>query len=228
MSKKSVNEETRTSIDNINDSLTGLSESVQKNKKKIAIVAIILAAIIIGVLVYIFLINKPAVAKQDNAIAQADRELLMTGNDSIATEMYLKVAEGGYDAGNRAKLMAAIGLYKQAKYEDAIKCLQAYSASDDFIGAAAYSLLGDCYVNIDKLDEAVSAFKDAISQSDNNTYYTPVFMVKLAHVYNAQGKHAEEAELYQQIVDKYPEFLANTGLNIKKDLERAKILAGNK
>ena len=228
MSKKTVNEETRTSIDKINDSLTGLSESVQKNKKKIATVAIILAAIIIGVLVYIFLINKPAVAKQDNAIAQADRELLMTGNDSIATEMYLKVAEGGHDAGNRAKLMAAIGLYEQAKYEEAIKCLKAYSASDDIIGAAAYSLLGDCYVNIDKLDEAVSAFKDAITQSDNNAYYTPVFMVKLAHVYNAQKNHQEEANLYQEIIEKYPEFLSTSGFNIKKDLERAKILAGNK
>lgn len=228
MSKKTVNEETRTSIDAVNDSLTGLSESVQKNKKNIAIVAGIVAVIVIGVLVYIFLINKPAVAKQDNAIGQADRELLMTGNDSIATVMYQQVAEGGHDAGNRAKLMAAIGLYKQAKYDDAIKYLEAYSASDDIIGAASLSLLGDCYVNTDKLDKAVTAFKDAISQSDNNAYYTPVFMVKLAHVYNAQGKHADEAALYQEIVDKYPEFLSNSGFNIKKDLERAKILAGEK
>lgn len=228
MSKKTVNEETRTSIDTVNDSLTGLSESVVKNKKQIAIVAGIVAVVVIGILVYIFLIKKPAIAKQDNAIAQADRELLTTGNDSIATAMYQQVAEGGYDAGNRAKLMAAIGLYKQAKYEDAIKYLEAYDATDDIIGAASFSLLGDCYVNIDKLDQAVNAFNDAISQSDNNAYYTPVFMVKLAHVYNAQGKHAEEAALYQGIVDKYPEFLGSTGFNIKKDLERAKILAGEK
>lgn len=105
---------------------------------------------------------------------------------------------------------------------------RAYSASDDIIGAMAYSLLGDCYVNIDKLDDAVSAFKDAISQSGKNAYYTPVFMVKLAHVYNAQKNHQEEANLYQEIVEKYPEFLSNSGFNIKKDLERAKILAGNK
>ena len=53
-------------------------------------------------------------------------------------------------------------------------------------------------------------------------------MVKLAHVYNAQKNHQEEANLYQEIVEKYPEFLSNSGFNIKKDLERAKILAGNK
>ncbi len=226
MSKKATTEETRTSIDNLNDSLTGLGAKVQKNMKKLTIIGAVIALVIVAIIGYIFLVKKPAVNKQDNAIGQADREMLMTGNDSISTAMYQKVAEGSYDAGNRAKLMSAIGLYNQEKYAEAIKYLEDYKVQDDIIGAAAKSLLGDCYVNIDKYDEAVKAFNEAISVSKGNPYYTPIFMVKLAHIYHEQKKYADEASLYQEIKDKYPEFINNSSFNIEKDLERAKQLAG--
>lgn len=226
MSKKTTGEETRTSIDDLNDSLTGISAKVQKNMKVLSIIGIVIALIVVAVIVYIFLVKKPAVNKQNNAIAQADREMLMTGNDSIATAMYQKVAEGSYDAANRAKLMAAIGLYNDGKYDDAIKYLKDYSAGDAIIGSAALSLLGDCYVNTDKLDDAIAAYKKAISKSGDNEYYTPLFMVKLAHIYHEQKKYADEADIYQQIVDKYPAYLQNSYFNIEKDLERAKQLAG--
>lgn len=226
MSKKTTGEETRTSIDDLNDSLTGISAKVQKNMKVLSIIGIVIALIVVAVIVYIFLVKKPAVNKQNNAIAQADREMLMTGNDSIATAMYQKVAEGSYDAANRAKLMAAIGLYNDGKYDEAIKYLKDYSAGDAIIGPAALSLLGDCYVNTDKLDDAIAAYKKAISKSGDNEYYTPLFMVKLAHIYHEQKKYADEADIYQQVVDKYPAYLQNSYFNIEKDLERAKQLAG--
>lgn len=226
MSKKNNSEETRTSIDNLNDSLAGLGEKAQKNMKKISIIGVIIAVIVVAILAYIFLVRKPAVKKQDNAIGQADREMLLSGNDSIALTMYEQVAEGGGAAANRAKLMSAIQLYNGGKYEEAIKYLDGYSNDDKVVEAAAYSLLGDCYVNLDKLPEAISAFKKAVSASDNNAFYTPIFMVKLAHIYHEQKNYADEAATYQEIFDKYPEYVSTSPVNVMKDLERAKILAG--
>lgn len=226
MSKKKQQEELLTPIDNLNNSLTGFTAKVKNNMKIISIVGIIFAVVVVGIIAYVLLIRKPNIRKADNNIAQADREILMNRNDSVATEMYKQVAEGGYDAGNRAKLMAAIGLYDQHKYDEAIKYLNDYKTKDDIIGAAAYSLLGDCYVNTDKLNDAIEAFKKAIKQSDENPYYTPLFMVKLAHIYHEQKKYNDEAAMYQEIVDKYPQFLSNTNMNIEKDLERANKLAG--
>ena len=113
---------------------------------------------------------------------------------------------------------------------------RAYSASDDIIGATPDDLAADAngYFNFTRIDN--HSYKITLAgenraldlENGKNAYYTPVFMVKLAHVYNAQKNHQEEANLYQEIVEKYPEFLSNSGFNIKKDLERAKILAGNK
>lgn len=228
MSKKKVTEETRTSIDNINDTLTGFGAKVQSNLKKISIIGIIIAVIVVAIIGYIIFIKKPADQKKLDNIGQIDRTVIIDkgGNvDSVATAMYLQVADNG---DNRGKLMTAIGLYNQGKYDEAIKYLKSYKLQDKIIGPASLSLLGDCYVNTDKLDDAISAYQKAIKESGNNPYYTPLFMVKIAHIYHEQKKYADEEKMYQEIVDKYPQFLNNTTFNIKKDLERAKILAGKK
>lgn len=227
MSKKKQADETRTSIDDLNDSLTSMSAKVQANKKLIINITVGVAALVAVVLIYVFMIRVPAVNRADANIGAADRELLVNGNDSLALALYQQAAEDGYDAGNRARLEAAILLYDEGKYEEALSYVSDYSAKDDVVGAAAYSLKGDCLVNLDRLDEAVGAFDKAVSQSSNNPYYTPFFMVKLARVYRAQGKFDKEAEVFEDILENYPVYSRDNG-SIEKDLERARLRAAGK
>ena len=155
-------------VDELNDSLVEMSEKVQNNKKIILWAAAAVVGVAVLVLGYIYLVRQPGIAKANDNIGAADIQLAL-GNDSIALAKYMEVADNdGYDAANRAALQAATMLYKDEKYEEALKYLDKFSASESIIGAAAYSLKGDCYVNLDKLDDAVSAFKSAISKSDKN------------------------------------------------------------
>ena len=100
-----------------------------------------------------------------------------------------------------------------------------YSADEAFIGAAAYSLEGDCYVNLDQLDNAVKSFNKAIAQSNDNPSYTPFFMLKLARVYNAQQKYGDELKVYEKIEKEYPAYGNMYGVDIRKYLERARLQA---
>lgn len=218
--------ETRTSIDELNDSLTGIEQKIQNNKKLLVwpIVAVVAVAAII--LVYVYLIRQPGIKSANDAIGQADMTALM-GNDSTALVQYEAVAaDHGYDAGNRANLNAAIILYKQGKYQEALDYVQKYDANDKVIAAAAKSLEGDCLVNLDKNDEAIAAFDQAIKISDKNPAYTPMFIMKKATVLRAQKKYKEEAAAYQEIVDEYPQYGASIQVDIEKYLDRAKIDAG--
>lgn len=217
-------EETHTSIDTLNDSLTSLPAKLKESRKTITIASIVVVAIVAVILFYLFGIRQPGINKANENIGLADRELLVNGNDSLALDLYLKTAENGYDAGNRARLQAAILLYNQGKYQEALNVVKDYSAKDAIIGAAAYSLKGDCYVMLDKLTDAISAFKDAIDQSDDNTYYTPLFMMKLARVYEAQKNYAEAEKLYQQIIDDFPIYSRDINTSVEKQLERAKLM----
>ena len=219
-------EETRTAIDDINDSLTGIEQKVQNNQKLIMWGCIAAAVVACAVLIYVYAVRMPGIEAANDAIGKADMTLTL-GNDSLALDQYKQVAnEYGYDGGNRAALNAAILLYSKGEYQEAINYLQKYSAGDKIIGAAAKSLEGDCYVNLKEYDKAVKCFNSAADISDKNPYYTPLFMMKEATVQRELKNYAAEANLYQQINDLYPTYGQQMQIDIEKYLRRAQIQAG--
>ena len=222
---KKQNQSARTTLEEVNESLTSAAQRIEDNKKYInwALIAIALIALLIGG--YLYLHNKN-VAEATEEIGKADIEW-MQGNEDNALKAYEKVAdEFSVKPGERAHLNAAILLYQKGKYEEAIKHLEDYNAEGTLIAPASQSLLGDCYVNLKKYDQAMSAFDKAIKLSGDNELYTPAFMVKKAVLLHEQKKYAEEADIYQTIKDKYLMYCQQTGLNVDKYLERANALAG--
>jgi TolA-binding protein len=225
MANNKPQDETRTSIDEVNDTLTGIGEKVQNNPKPLIWLGIGVAVVVAAILIYVYAIRQPGQNAANKALGQADIELLM-GNDSIALAKYQQVAaEHGYDAGNLANLNAAILLYKDKKYEEALGHLKNFSSSESIIGASAKSLEGDCYVNLQKYSEAISCFKDAVKISDNNPHYTPAFLMKEATVYREMKDYSAEASIYEQIVKEYPTYGAEINVDIQKYLDRAKAAA---
>ena len=220
----------QTGLEEVNDNLTKMTQKMQDNKKMIAIWSCVAVAVVVLILAYVYFFRNPRIMKADEAIGNADLELAL-GNDSTALAQYKVLADdGAYEAGNRAALQAAIILYKEGKYQEAIKYLDDYSAQENIIGPAAYSLKGDCYVNLDTPDyaKAADAFRKAASESDENPAYTPFCLMKLARVYAAQQNYAEEANVYEQILADYPLYGAAHNLDVEKLLDRAKLRAGSK
>ena len=159
-------------------------------------------------------------------MGQADITATM-GNDSLALEQYKQVADNyGYDAGNRAALNAAILLYNKKEYKEAITYLEKYSPKEAIIGASSQSLMGDCYVNLQEYDKALKCFRKAADISDENPYYTPLFLMKEATVQRELKNYKAEAALYKEIIDEYPQFAPTNGLDIEKYLKRAELQAG--
>ena len=184
---------------------------------------VVIAAVIVG---YIYGIRNPGLEDAKSEISQADIQLAQ-GNDSIALVQYMAVADGySNSVANRANLNAAILLYNDGKYDEAISYIGNFDPEGVIIGPASQSLLGDCYVNTGKLDEALSAYDKAIALSADNSYYTPLFMVKKATVYREQKNYAAEADIFQSIKEKYPEFSRNYNFDVDKYLDRAKAMAG--
>ena len=174
MAKK---ETTRTSIDELNESLSSIEQKVENNKKYIywAVGAVVVVALV--VLGYVYGIHNPNMEKAKTEIAKADQDLSV-GNDSLALKEYLAVASKYSNSpANRANLNAAIILYQKGKYQEAIESIKKFDAEGTIVGPASQSLLGDCYVNLKQYDEALSAFDKAVSLSKDNSLYTPVFLM---------------------------------------------------
>ena len=222
---KKQNQSARTTLEEVNESLTTAAQRIEDNKKYInwALIAIALIALIAGG--YMYLHNKN-IAEAREEIGKADISLLQ-GNQDEALKAYEKVAdEFGNKTGARAHLNAAILLYQKGEYDKAVKHLENYDPDGTLVAPACKSLLGDCYVNLKKLDKAMSAYDQAISMANGNELYAPAFMIKKATVLHEQKKYAEEAAIYQEIKDKYMLYAQQYRFDVDKYLERANALAG--
>ena len=73
----------------------------------------------------------------------------------------------------------------------------------------------------------MSAFDKAVSLSNGNELYAPVFIMKKATVLHELGKYADEAAAYQTIKDKYLAFANESRINIDKYIERANALVAD-
>lgn len=227
MAKESKKQETRTSIDELNESLSGLEQRVEQNKKSVIWYAVALL-VVIGLGLGYYYGKKSAKEDAGEMIGKADIEL-MQGNDSVALAQYQAVAaEYSNEVANRANLNAAILLYQKGNYEEALKAVENYDVEEELVGAASQSLKGDCLVNLKKYDEAVAAYDEAISVANGNELYAPVFMMKKATVLSAQQKYSDAAAIYQNIKDNYSKYVNAYRVNIDKYIDRANYLAGNK
>ncbi|MDE6311831.1 MAG: hypothetical protein K2L96_08470 [Muribaculaceae bacterium] len=194
--------------------------SAKKNQRTMVVLATMLVVCAIAACVWIF-IQQNGNAKADEKIALADIEQ----NDSIATELYAEAAKAGYKSGNRAKVEMGIRLYRQGKYEEAIKYLDDASISDKIVAAGVEALQGDCYVNLEQYDKALSCYDKAISKADKNPQIVPLMLVKKANIYRAQGNFSAEAKAYKTILDEYPEYVQGSQTDIRKYYERAEAQA---
>ena len=216
----------RTTLEEVNDSLSTAAQRIEDNKKYINWALIAIAVLVLLAVGYIYGIHNPNIEKAKNQIGKADLELLQ-GNEDEALKDYEKVAsEFGNKPAERAHLNAAILLYQKGEYAKALKHLEDFSPAGNLIGPASLSLMGDCYVNLKQLDKAIGAYDKAINMAGDNEAYTTAFMIKKATVLHEQKKYDEEAALYQNIKDNYPMYGQQTGFYVDKYLERAKALAG--
>ena len=119
-----------------------------------------------------------------------------TGVEKIADEYSIT------KAGNLASFYAGVAYLKQGKFEDAIESLKDFDADDYLVQARAYSLIGDAYMELNNLDEAINHYKKA-SNHHPNDFFTPEYLMKLGLAYEIKNNYSMAAQAYETIVEKH-------------------------
>ena len=216
---KNRNQSARTTLEEVNESLTGAAPRIEENKKYIYYALGAAAVVVLLVAAYIFGYSKPNEQQAKDAIGKADMAYLQ-GDTAKALQEYEKVFDAySNKPSERAAMMSAVILYQQGKNKEAADYLEKYDPEGNMAGPASQSLLGDCYVNMKQYDKAIKL-------SGDNEFYTPTFMIKKATVLHEQKKYADEAAIYQTIKDKYYQYTQAYRFNVDQYLERANALAG--
>ena len=207
-----------------------------KNKKIIlgAVAAIIV--VIAGIFVYNTQTSGP---REDKASTMLGKGQTYFNNEMFDQALngdgagyigFAKIASeyGSTDAGNLANLYAGLCYANLGKWAEAEKSLDAFSSKgDQMISPAAEAALGDAYAHLNKLDDAVSAFKKAASMADSkadddtNNSLSPVFLIKAGEILESQNKKADALSIYQDVKKKYVNSMLVQSGEIDKYIERA-------
>lgn len=229
MASKNHKEETSV-VENLDSHLTKAGQKVADNKKIIYICVGVIAVVAAFVLSYLFIYRNP---RLQNSWAAYNKVLLMQqkgeiANDTIAAQEFQKVSTNfsSTPAGNVAALAAAEAFYNIKKYDDAIKVLEKLGLSEPVLQSQAKALLGDCYVNKKKYEQALEAFDQAIKIADGNPELVPGYLIKEANIYNHLKKYDKSLACYEQIKKQYPRYTLGNGLDIDFYIEREKAFAG--
>lgn len=224
-----------TGIDNLNESLTSMGAKMQENKKTIGYV--IAACIVVAMLVFGFIFFSTR-SDQESAkrysgieakVAQQAQKADPAAQDSIANALAIKElsalakSDAGKAGGNLANIDLAGRYYTSGKYAEAVKALQAAEISEPVMKANADILLADCYVNLNKLPDALSALDNAVAGASANPEIAVRALLKKGTVLDSQKKYADALAVYQTILADYPQIaqrLSGSGYNVEAYVER--------
>jgi len=195
-----------------------------KNHIIIAVTVIILVvAAILGVRQYYFLPKEKdaqaAIFPGENYLAaqQWDMALNGDGKDYIG---FLGVIEdyGMTKTANLAKAYAGICYYHLNKPEDALDYLKKYSPKDNIVAPVIQGLIGDCNIDLGKVEEGIKYFNKAAIEA-NSDALSPIYLKKAGVAYESVFDYANAKKAYQTIKDKYPN--SQEASDIDKYIERA-------
>jgi tetratricopeptide (TPR) repeat protein len=121
---------------------------------------------------------------------------------------------------NLARYYAGISLLNLGEYEDAIDHLKKFRKRDQMLGAMAYGAIGDAYMQLNDMDNAIKNYRRAANHEPNQLT-TPAFLLKLGMTYEIMGRHNDAIEAYNTILNEYPN--TTEGRNIERYIARARM-----
>jgi len=227
-------EETKKPID---PSLEGIQLFYEKNKKMISYVGGGLA-LIIGAFCFFKFYYMPAQEEEaSNEIFWAQTFFekdsfniaLKGGNTIMAPEGqkqmmgFEQIAEnyGMTKSGSLANYCAGICLLRTGKYEQAIEFLGKYDGNDEMVAPIAIGAIGDCNMELNKVDEAVNYYLKAAEKS-HNSFTTPYYLKKAGFAYEQKNNFVEALAVYERIKTEFSK--SNEGKEIAKEIAKVKAL----
>lgn len=128
---------------------------------------------------------------------------------------------GKTNTGNLARYYAGICYLKMGNFEEAIDYLEAYDPVDQLVGPMALGAIGDCYMELNEPEKAVSYYLDAANEVDND-FTSPMFLYRAGMTYEILGKYEEALDTYNRIFKEY--YRSNEGRSIERNIAKMKEL----
>ncbi len=217
-------------IIDVTEAYSKTEQFVVDNQKSLSIIVAAIVLMVGGFLAwkYWWVASQEKEAQKELYLAETyfakDSLAKAIDGDGIAMGL-VKVADeyGVTPSGNLAEFYLGVAYMKKGEFEKAIDHLKDFNSSDQMIGPIALGDIGDCYVELGKVDEGISYYLKAVSKNKNK-FTSPLFLKKAGIAYESQKDYKNAVKVYERIKADYDK--SSEGKEIDKYLARAKALAG--
>jgi tetratricopeptide (TPR) repeat protein len=187
-----------------------------------------IAALILGWWLYKTQIVAPKQKEAVTAMWQAEAQFtrdsfqLALENPGGGFDGFLAIIDNfsGTEAGNTAKMYAAICYLNMGDFANASKYMEDYSAKGDVFSAVKYGVLGDCYSENKDFDKALDMYEKA-SNATKVDVVASYYLKKFGMLNEYQGKKDEARKAYERLRQDYPNQQSQDWREIEKYIFRA-------
>ncbi|WP_317899672.1 tetratricopeptide repeat protein [Aurantibacillus circumpalustris] len=130
-------------------------------------------------------------------VMSADGQKQMKGFEQIAEEYSMT------KTGSLANYYAGICYLRTGNFEKAIEFLGKYDGNDATIAPIAIGAIGDCNMELNRIDEAVKYYSKAANKSENG-FTSPLYLKKAGFANELNGNFSEALNNYERIRKEFP------------------------
>ncbi len=196
-------------LEKIGDSLTKVEQIIEKNKKPILYVLIVIILLICGFFAY----KNLYLGKQQDAALSAmwpaeaqfrtdSFHIALYGNENVTGFADIIDEYGQTKAGNVARFYAGCCAMRLGEFEAAIEYLENFSTKDPILESEAICLIGDAYSEMEDYKKAVSNYEEAAEVADNELL-SPRCLLKAGLVYEKLGEFDNAVKTYTKVKTNY-------------------------
>jgi tetratricopeptide (TPR) repeat protein len=227
MSKKH-NEENQEVIVDVQEVYSKTEHFVENNKKNLSIIVggiIVVVALYLG---YTKMYIAPMEIEAQSSMFMAEKyfeqdSLQKAINGDGLNYGFIDIIDeySGTKSANLAHYYLGISYLRTGDFEGAIDELKSFSSDDIMVSSIALGAIGDAYLELGEVDDAISYYKKAAKNQENDLT-SPMYLFKTGIAYEEKGDYQAAFENYTKIKNDYAE--SSEGRTIEKYLARAEAL----
>ena len=192
-------------LENVESALSRTEMFIEKNQKTITYALVIVIVIVMGFFGYKKFILQPkvkeAVAESfiaENNFAKDSFRLALEGDGVNYGFLDIIDNYGSTPYGNLAKYYAGVSYLKLGEFDAAIEYLKDFKSDDMMVGANSEGLIGDAYLELNDMKNAVKHYEKAAKQA-NNEFLSPVYLMKAGQTYELMENYEKALDIYNKI-----------------------------
>lgn len=209
MSKKKK-EHDESGFETVEHALTKTEQYVEENKKSLSIIVAVILGIVGVYMAYNKFILSPKESEAQGQIFRAEQyferdsfSLALEGDGDAYGFIDIIDEYGITNTANLAHYYAGICYLKLGDFEEAIEQLKKFDSNDKLVSLIAMGAIGDAYVELDNIEEAISFYEEATNKHKNE-FITAIYLKKLGLVYEETNKYKKALTAYKKIKKEYP------------------------